>query len=217
MKLKKILSLGLAFVLTASLAACGSGNPAPSTNTGGGTETTAAGSDAGAGSGEVAAQGESGVLYSNGGPSEFFETPWLNPGTYMYNKVLYGHLLWADENLSPVSGEGDLAKSYEMSEDGKTLTFELRDGITWHDGEAITGEEIQWNIEYALKSTVLNSVFRSTFEAIEGAEAYINGEADSISGITVDGNKVVLTFAKVAISTEDASSVRRSARPKSPN
>jgi len=116
----------------------------------------------------------------------------------MYNKVLYGHLLFADENLSPVSGEGDLAKSYEMSEDGKTLTFELRDGITWHDGEAITGEEIQWNIEYALKSTVLNSVFRSTFESIEGADAYVNGEADSISGISVDGNKVVLTFSKVA-------------------
>ena len=200
MKLKKILSLGMAFVLTASLAACGSGNPAPPADAGqaGNESAAAAGGDGGAGSGEVVAQGESGVLYSNGGPSEFFETPWLNPGTYTYNKALYGHLLWADENLSPVSGEGDLAKSYEMSEDGKTLTFELRDGITWHDGEAITGEEIQWNIEYALKSTVLNSVFRSTFEAIEGAEAYVNGEADSISGISVDGNKVVLTFAKVA-------------------
>lgn len=203
MKLKKILSLGMAFVLTASLAACGSGNPAPPADAGqagqaGNASTAAAGGDGGAGSGEVAAQGESGVLYSNGGPSEFFETPWLNPGTYMYNKVLYGHLLFADENLSPVSGEGDLAKSYEMSEDGKTLTFELRDGITWHDGEAITGEEIQWNIEYALKSTVLNSVFRSTFESIEGADAYVNGEADSISGISVDGNKVVLTFSKVA-------------------
>lgn len=199
MKLKKILSLGMALALTVSLAACGSGNPAPASDAGqGGSEAAApAGGDGGAG-GEAVAQGESGVLYSNGGPSEFFETPWLNPGTYMYNKVLYGHLLFADENLSPVSGEGDLAKSYEMSEDGKTLTFELRDGITWHDGEAITGEEIQWNIEYSLKSTVLNSVFRSTFEAIEGAEAYVNGEADSISGIAVDGNKITLTFEKVA-------------------
>ena len=88
MKLKKILSLGMAFVLTASLAACGSGNPAPPADAGqaGQAEnasTAAAGGDGGAGSGEVAAQGESGVLYSNGGPSEFFETPWLNPGTYI--------------------------------------------------------------------------------------------------------------------------------------
>lgn len=76
MKLKKILSLGMAFVLTASLAACGSGNPAPPADAGqaGQAEnasTAAAGGDGGAGSGEVAAQGESGVLYSNGGPSEF--------------------------------------------------------------------------------------------------------------------------------------------------
>jgi len=34
MKLKKILSLGMAFVLTASLAACGSGNPAPPADAG---------------------------------------------------------------------------------------------------------------------------------------------------------------------------------------
>lgn len=194
MKLKKVLSLGLALAMTVSLAACGSGNPAPA-NAG----SEAAGTQA---AGEAApaetAGGESGVLYSNGGPTEFFETPWLNPGSYTYNKVLYGHLLFADENLTPVSGEGDLAKSYEMSEDGTTLAFELRDGITWHDGEPITAEEIQWNIEYALKSTVLNSVFRSTFEALEGAGSYLDGSAEHISGIAIDGNKITLTFEKVA-------------------
>lgn len=195
MKLKKIFSLGLAAVMTASLlAGCGSGNPASSTTaatTGGQAETTAAPA-------ETAAAGDSGVLYSNGGPTEFFETPWLNPGTYMYNKTLYAHLIFADENLAPVSGEGDLAKSYEMSDDGMTLAFELRDNIFWHDGEAITADDIQWSIEYALKTTVLNSVFRSTFEALKGAAAYEDGSAEHIEGIAVDGNKITLTFEKVA-------------------
>ncbi|MCI7381728.1 MAG: ABC transporter substrate-binding protein [Hungatella hathewayi] len=195
MKLKKIFSLGLAAVMTASLlAGCGSGNPASSTTaatTGGQAETTAAPA-------EPAAAGDSGVLYSNGGPTEFFETPWLNPGTYMYNKTLYAHLIFADENLAPVSGEGDLAKSYEMSDDGMTLAFELRDNIFWHDGEAITADDIQWSIEYALKTTVLNSVFRSTFEALKGAAAYEDGSAEHIEGIAVDGNKITLTFEKVA-------------------
>lgn len=195
MKLKKIFSLGLAAAMTASLlAGCGSGNPASSTTaatTGGQAETTAAPA-------EPAAAGDSGVLYSNGGPTEFFETPWLNPGTYMYNKTLYAHLIFADENLAPVSGEGDLAKSYEMSDDGMTLAFELRDNIFWHDGEAITADDIQWSIEYALKTTVLNSVFRSTFEALKGAAAYEDGSAEHIEGIAVDGNKITLTFKKVA-------------------
>ena len=195
MKLKKIFSLGLAAAMTASLlAGCGSGNPASSTTAataGGQAETTAAPA-------EPAAAGDSGVLYSNGGPTEFFETPWLNPGTYMYNKTLYAHLIFADENLAPVSGEGDLAKSYEMSDDGMTLAFELRDNIFWHDGEAITADDIQWSIEYALKTTVLNSVFRSTFEALKGAPAYEDGSAEHIEGIAVDGNKITLTFEKVA-------------------
>lgn len=194
MKLKKIFSLGLAAAMTASLlAGCGSGNPASSTTaaTTGQAETTAAPA-------EPAAAGDSGVLYSNGGPTEFFETPWLNPGTYMYNKTLYAHLIFADENLAPVSGEGDLAKSYEMSDDGMTLAFELRDNIFWHDGEAITADDIQWSIEYALKTTVLNSVFRSTFEALKGAAAYEDGSAEHIEGIAVDGNKITLTFEKVA-------------------
>ncbi|MFW5632148.1 MAG: ABC transporter substrate-binding protein [Acetivibrio ethanolgignens] len=184
----------LALVLTVAMAAtmlvgCGSGNQgaAPA-------ETQAAAEPSESGT----PAREAGVLYSNGGPTEFFETPWLNPGVFIYNKALYGHLLFADENLSPIAGEGDLATSYEMAEDGSTLTFTLRDGITWHDGESITAEEIQWNIEYSLKTTVLNSVFRSTFEAIEGADKYAAGEAEHISGIAVDGNKITLTFSKVA-------------------
>lgn len=195
---KRILALALSVALAASaLVGCGSGNP-PATEAAGnsgetaGAETEAAGGEA---SGEA---GESGVLYSNGGPVEFFETPWLNPGAYMFNKTLYGHLLFADENLQPIAGEGDLAESYELAEDGSTLTFTLRDGIKWHDGEPITAEEVQWNIEYSLKTTVLNSVFRSTFEAIEGAADYEAGNAEHISGIAVDGNKITLTFEKVA-------------------
>lgn len=199
MRLRKILSLGLAAAMSATLlAGCGSGNktsaPATEPATAAATETTKGDQ----GTEPAAPAGEAGVLYSNGGPTEFFETPWLNPGTYTYNKTLYAHLIFADENLAPVSGEGDLAKSYEMTEDGKTLTFELRDNIFWHDGEAITADDIQWSIEYALKTTVLNSVFRSTFEAIEGAEAYVAGSAEHISGIAVEGNKITLTFAKVA-------------------
>lgn len=193
---KRVLSLILSAALFASvLAGCGSGNP-PATEApkGDGTETEAVGGET---TGDTAG-GESGVLYSNGGPTEFFETPWLNPGAYMYNKTLYSHLLVADETLTPIAGEGDLASSYEMAEDGSTLTFTLRDGITWHDGEALTAEEIQWNIEYALKTTVLNSVFRSTFEAIAGAADYEAGTAEHISGIAVDGNTITLTFDKVA-------------------
>lgn len=44
--------------------------------------------------------------------------------------------------------ETDLASSYEMSEDGKTYTFTLRDGITWHDGTAFSSRDVAATIEY---------------------------------------------------------------------
>ncbi|NLJ91214.1 MAG: ABC transporter substrate-binding protein [Clostridiales bacterium] len=202
-KLRKGLLLVLALVLAIGLVACGSkdkdGDKTPADATTKGAESQDSSKDETKDTDTTSDEGASdNVLYANGGPEEFFETPWLNPGSYMYNKVLYSRLIWADENLSPISGEGDLAKSYEMSDDGKTLTFTLRDNIKWHDGEPITAEEIGWNIEYALQTTILNSVFNETFKAIEGAQVFIDGDADSISGIVAEGNTLTITFEKVA-------------------
>ncbi|MGF0110428.1 ABC transporter substrate-binding protein [Clostridium sp. SGI.024] len=169
---KKVISFIVVAIMTVSLIACGG-------NKGGG-ET----------------KNEEKILYSNGGPIEFFETPWLNPGVYTYTKVLYDHLIEADADLNPSKGE--LAKDYTLSEDGTELVFNLRDDIYWHDGEKITGEDIKWSIEYSMKTAVINSVFLNTFKAIVGSEDYLAGKTDGLSGIVIDGNKITITFDKVA-------------------
>jgi len=172
MVIKKIITALLVGAMSVSLIACGSGNKNSESSS------------------------EEKILYSNGGPVEFFETPWLNPGSYTYSKVLYDHLIVADENLKPTDGQ--LAKDYSLSEDGKVLVFNLRDDIYWHDGEKITAEDIKWSIEYSLKTAVLNAVFSSTFKAINGCDAYLAGTNKSIDGIVIDGNKITITFNKVA-------------------
>lgn len=40
-----------------------------------------------------------------------------------------------------------LAKSWEVSEDGRTYTFQLNEGITFHDGEPFTAEAIRATYE----------------------------------------------------------------------
>ncbi len=137
------------------------------------------------------------LVYSNGGPEEFFETPWLNPGTYVYNKAVYGHLIVADENLNPIPNHPDALATYEYSAYGKTLTFTLRDDAYWHNGEKVTPEDIKWSIEFVAKTPVANAVFISTFSAIAGSKT---GDTfnDTFSGIAIDGQKIIITFDKIA-------------------
>ncbi|MEG2097224.1 MAG: ABC transporter substrate-binding protein [Pseudoflavonifractor sp.] len=177
---KRATGLLLATGMVLSLAACGPKPTDPGAETTPGTDPTPAAEK---------------VVYSNGGPEEFFETPWLNPGTYMYNKTLYAHLIVADENLAPIPDHPDALATYEYSEDGKTLTFTLRDDAYWHDGSKITPEDIKWSIEYVAKTPVCNPVFMSTFKAIAGSD---NGKADTFSGIAIDGQKITITFDKIA-------------------
>ncbi|MBI2907052.1 MAG: ABC transporter substrate-binding protein [Chloroflexi bacterium] len=42
---------------------------------------------------------------------------------------------------------GDLARDWELGSDGKSITFRLRPGVTWHDGAPFTSQDVKWNIE----------------------------------------------------------------------
>lgn len=56
-----------------------------------------------------------------------------------------GGLLTLDEHT--LQYEPSLAKSYTVSEDGLTYTFELYDNLKWSDGEPLTTEDFIWTWE----------------------------------------------------------------------
>ena len=87
-----------------------------------------------------------------------------------------------------------MAESYEVSADGLTASFTLKDGLTWHDGEALTADDVKFSIETALRIPTIHAVVRNTFTSLTGSEAYESGAADSVSGISVDGNTINLSF-----------------------
>src|SRR3954447_15533712 len=39
---------------------------------------------------------------------------------------------------------GDLAETFTFSDDGKTITFNLRPGLTWHDGEPFSATDVSF-------------------------------------------------------------------------
>ena len=56
---------------------------------------------------------------------------------------IYDGLFDYDNDLNIVPA---LAESYEVSDDGKTVTFKLRQGVTWHDGAPFTSADVQFTV-----------------------------------------------------------------------
>lgn len=57
--------------------------------------------------------------------------------------LIYSGLMKYDKGILVA----DLAKSYSVSEDGLTYTFNLRDDIRFHDGELLTTDDIEFTIQ----------------------------------------------------------------------
>jgi oligopeptide transport system substrate-binding protein len=102
------------------------------------------------------------------------EPPSLDPGlasdTTSANILLniMDPLVKLDEDLNPVPS---LAESWDVSEDGKTVTFHLRDDGKWTNGDPVTAKDF----EYSWKRTIspeLAADYAYQFYGIVGAQDY---------------------------------------------
>lgn len=108
----------------------------------------------------------------------------LSSIVYWQNLVMSG-LAKLDDSLEPVP---DLAESWSVADGGRTYTFKLRQGVTWHDGQPFTADDVKFTYELLLhpKNPAGASHF-PYFKRILGAEAYRKGEAKAVEGVQVLG------------------------------
>ena len=166
MKMRNIAAAAMAGALAVSLAACGS-----SASTGAANAT-----------GEAADAAEAG---SNGftvqlGPNPETLDPALNAAVDGANTLITIEepLLIIDENNEVKPGQ---AESYEVSDDGLTWTFHMRDGLKWSDGSDLTAADF----EYSFKRLASPDTAAPYAETVVGM---IDGYQDAIGNPDEDGN-----------------------------
>ena len=110
------------------------------------------------------------------------------PTIDMLQNVYEGLVGWNDKNeVIPLLA----AKMPELSNGGKTYTFTIRDGATFHNGRAVTAEDIQYSITRSLDKALNSPVALNYLNDIEGAEAFAKGTAKEVTGIKVVDPKTI--------------------------
>ena len=100
---------------------------------------------------------------------------------------------WFDEGLLAWDKSyvytNDGAATYEVSEDGKTFTFTIRDNVNWQDGKPVTAEDWLFAHEVIGNPKYDGPRYDSSFTNIVGMNEYHDGKAKTISGIEVLSDK----------------------------
>ena len=105
---------------------------------------------------------------------------------------VFSGLVTIDEHAIP---EPELAERWEIDASGTVYTFTLREGITFHDGRAITAEDVKYSIERATEPALNSSTAPLYLGDIVGVMDKLEGRADTVSGVeVVDGRTVRFTI-----------------------
>lgn len=100
-------------------------------------------------------------------------------------KIVCGMLY---ETLLTKSGKDSympaLAESYELTADGKSVIFKLRENVRWHNGVMFTAADVRYTFESVGSPAYRGKMYAGMY-AVRGAEQYKCGEAESINGVEI--------------------------------
>jgi oligopeptide transport system substrate-binding protein len=99
-----------------------------------------------------------------------------------------------DENARPVPAQ---AEKVDISEDGLTYTFTLRDGIKWSNGDPVTSQDFKYAWLRALDPDTAGQYAYIISTFVEGAADYNegNGSPDDVAVEAPDDKTLVVTLA----------------------
>ena len=174
MKKKFALLLAAAMVSTTVLSGCGGSK------------------DNGAGAGDAGAVAEEGNhLVVQLGPDPETMDPALNSAIDASNMIihLFEPLLSMDKDNNVIGG---MAETWEVSEDGLTYTFHLRDGLKWSDGSEFTSEDFVYTFKRMADPMTAAPYGHDLLCMIKGYDEAENGNVDALAVSAPDAQTFVV-------------------------
>lgn len=157
------LFLALAMCSTLLLTACGGDNNTPPANSGGNQQSTqpSGGDDTPAKNPEKNTL----VIRISGDPKSFNPTLLSDDNLYKPAQNFYNRLTQLDSSKQVIP---DAAESWDVSEDALTITWHLKEGMKWHDGEALDAEDVKYTFDYVKEHS--ECYFSSSMDIVDSIE-----------------------------------------------
>jgi peptide/nickel transport system substrate-binding protein len=75
---------------------------------------------------------------------------------------------FSPDNLGPSPG---IADSWDVSDDKKTVTFTLADGLKWSDGEPLTSKDVKYSIDTLGRHGILFTSYTENIDSVQAPDA----------------------------------------------
>ena len=170
---KRVISLLLVATMTVGLVACGS-------SSGDGKKSSASSDEK--------------ILSVETGPDPETVDPALNSAIDGGEMILHAFegLLKLDENGDPEAGQ---AEKWEVSDDGLTYTFHLRDGLKWSDGSDLTAEDFVYSWQRVCDPNVAAPYAATVLGMVEGFDEAAAGDIEKLGVEAKDDKTFVVHLA----------------------
>ena len=138
----------------------------------------------GGGESNVSAGNKTGTLYWGNGTEPQSLDPQIATGVpehHIISAVMEGLVLKDRKTLEPRPG---VAKSWDISDDGRVYTFYLRDNARWSNGDPHTAHDYAWSWWRALQPA-LGNLYAYMLFPIENAQQYYEGDISDFNKVGV--------------------------------
>ncbi|MDD5579852.1 MAG: peptide-binding protein [Methylobacter sp.] len=105
-------------------------------------------------------------------------TPLVSSDAYASNVQSYVLESLITRNPDTLEWEGLIAKSWKVSEDGLVISFQMRDDVSFSDGEPLTAEDVVFTFDFIMTETIQAPRDRAYLEKIKKVKA--NGKYEVV-------------------------------------